>query len=80
MRSCKDTARLLSDARDQPLPFMTRMGLRMHLLMCHLCRRYNHQLDVIETVAAGYAASAEEAESPTLSPEARARIVESLAE
>ena len=78
MRSCKDTARLLSDARDQPLPLLTRMGLKMHLLMCHLCRRYNHQLDVIETVVVDYSAWAEEAEAPTLSPEARARMVKSL--
>lgn len=80
MRSCRDTARLLSDSRDQPLPFLTRLGLRMHLLMCRLCRQYDHQLDVIETVAAGYAASAEDTHTATLSPEARARIVDSLAD
>jgi len=78
MRSCKDTTRLLSDSRDRPLPFMTRMGLRMHLMMCYLCRRYDHQLDVIEAVVANYAASAEENHPAGLSPEARARIKDSL--
>ncbi len=78
MRSCKDTARLLSDSRDQHLPFMTRLGLRMHVMMCRFCRRYDHQLDVIETVVASYATSAEEMHPATLSPDARARIKESL--
>ncbi len=80
MRSCKDTARILSDSRDEPLPFMTRMGLRMHLMMCRFCRRYDHQLDVIEAVCAGYAESADEIHPGELSPEARTRMQDALAD
>jgi hypothetical protein len=78
MRSCKDTARILSDSRDEPLPFMTRMGLRMHLMMCRFCRRYDHQLNVLDAVVEGYASSAEDLHSAHLSPEVRDRIKESL--
>jgi len=78
MLSCRDTTRLLSDAQDQPLPFGKRLGLRLHLMMCHLCRRYIRQLRLLDVLIGGYAATAEETHSAVLSPEARDRIRDSL--
>ena len=48
MRSCKEITRLASDALDQDLPLMTRMGIRMHLWMCKYCARYVAQLEFIQ--------------------------------
>jgi hypothetical protein len=47
MMSCKEAARLISEERDHPLSFGQRMGLRMHLVMCALCRRYKQNIEAL---------------------------------
>ncbi len=32
---------------DHKLPLQIRMGIRIHLMMCHLCLRYKKQLELI---------------------------------
>jgi hypothetical protein len=44
---CLESARLLSERRDHPLAWRKRMGLRVHLLLCALCRTYAKQLSVV---------------------------------
>jgi len=77
MLSCKDVTRLLSESMDRSLPLGKRIGVRMHLLICRFCARYERQLLLIrETVRrisateGGPAGAAGE----TLSEEARERI------
>ncbi|QBG48721.1 zf-HC2 domain-containing protein [Verrucomicrobia bacterium S94] len=43
MLSCKEVSRLISESLDRKLPFRQRIGVRMHLMMCSLCRRYRAQ-------------------------------------
>lgn len=51
MLSCKDVTRLLSEAMDRSLPLGKRIGVRLHLLICKFCARYERQLVLIrETV------------------------------
>ncbi len=81
MLSCEETSELLSRAQDERLSFTTeRMGVRIHLLMCHLCRGYEEQLRFIrkatERLAQGSAHDDEAATS--LPPEARERVKEAL--
>ena len=80
MLSCKETSELLSRAQDERLTFTERMGVRIHLLMCRLCRRYEKQLRFIrkatESLAQGSAHDDEAAMS--LPPEARERVKEAL--
>jgi len=40
MMTCKDISKLVSDSLDRELPIRLRMGLRLHLMMCGLCRTY----------------------------------------
>jgi len=47
MFKCRDVSSLISKSMDERLPFMTRMGIRFHLMMCDLCTNYKKQLDFI---------------------------------
>jgi len=43
MLTCKDASRLISQQLDGPLPIHRRWLLRIHLLWCEACRRYEVQ-------------------------------------
>lgn len=81
MLVCRDVTRLVSESMDHSLPLGKRMGVRLHLLMCTFCARYERQLVLIrETVRRLVAAEEKPGGAPgeTLSEEARERIKESL--
>lgn len=37
---CIQATRIISDSHERPLELQEKMGLKMHLLMCHRCRRF----------------------------------------
>lgn len=81
MLSCKDVTRLLSESMDRSLPIGRRVGVRLHLLVCKFCARYERQLLLIrETVRRLAATGDKPGESPgeSLSEEAKERIRKSL--
>jgi hypothetical protein len=81
MLSCKDVTQHLSESMDISLPIGKRIGVRVHLLMCKFCARYERQLLLIrETVRRIVAAEEKPGEPPgeTLSEEAKERIRKSL--
>ena len=43
MLTCKDVSKLVSESLEHELPFRQRLGMRIHLMMCSLCRKYNRQ-------------------------------------
>ncbi len=45
--NCKDVSSLISRSLDQKLPLSTSLGIKFHLMMCKLCRRYEKQLLII---------------------------------
>jgi len=47
--SCKQVSREISRSLDTRLPLSRRMGIRIHLMMCRFCRRYNKQLRLIHS-------------------------------
>jgi len=51
MLSCRETARLLSESLERPLPFWKRLALRFHLLMCKYCAGYEVDLHAIRRAA-----------------------------
>jgi len=52
MLTCKEITEQASDYCDKELSSFKRMSFKLHLLMCHHCRRYMKQVAlVIETVA-----------------------------
>ncbi len=48
--SCKKITGMISESMDRKLPLYKRMGIRFHLMMCVLCRRYQQQLLFIRSV------------------------------
>ncbi len=81
MLSCKDVTRLLSESMDTSLPIGRRIGVRLHLLMCGFCARYERQLNLIRGAARHLAAVEEMPVDPSggnLSEEAKERIRKSL--
>ena len=81
MLSCKDVTKLLSESMDRSLPLGKRVGVRLHLLICKFCARYERQLLLIRETARRLAATVDvlgESFGDTLSEEARERIRESI--
>jgi hypothetical protein len=81
MLSCKNVTQLISGSMDTSLPIGKRIGVRLHLLMCKFCARYERQLLLIhETVKRLVATEDKPGEPPgeTLSDEAKERIRKSL--
>jgi hypothetical protein len=81
MLSCNDATRLISQSMDASLPITKRIGVRIHLLTCIFCTRYERQLQLIRKSLRRLAAEEDHPERPAgeiLSPEARDRIKKSL--
>jgi len=81
MLSCKDVTQLISRSMDSSLPVGKRIGVRIHLLICRFCARYEKQLLLIrETVRR--AVATEELpgglSAEALSEDARGRIRQAL--
>ena len=44
MFNCKKVTRLVSESLDRKLPIHQQTGIKVHLLMCKFCSRYQQQL------------------------------------
>ena len=87
MLKCQEVGRLISEQRDRELPLSQRLGLRMHLMLCSLCRTFSKQLALLArfSKAAGESGPGSllahgELLQETLSLEAKSRIKASLGE
>jgi len=79
--TCKDASRLISEGCERPLSSGERWSLRLHLWICDNCRRFERQLYFLRSVFNGLAARvAEDDAGPDLSPAARERIRNALAQ
>lgn len=82
MLTCKEAAILLSDSLDMKLPLRQRVSLRIHLLMCKLCPRFERQLRFLKDSFTQYRMEAEAENffiADSLSEHARGRIRRALA-
>lgn len=48
MKKCLYITYLISQSQDEKLDFKQRLALRLHVLMCRKCRRYQQQLHIIQ--------------------------------
>ena len=78
--SCREATRLQSEAMDRPLRLRQRIGLRIHVILCRWCRRYGRQIGLLRAIAHEQEKHEETLLSPTLRPEAKARMKERLKE
>jgi hypothetical protein len=74
MITCRESARLLSERRDHPLPWGKLLALRVHLLFCKLCRVYSEQLTAVCGVCQEAGTRADET-SPASMPDDRKRRI-----
>jgi hypothetical protein len=77
MLSCRDVTQLISRSMDASLPVGKRIGVRIHILICRFCARYERQLLLIRETVRRLATAEDTDDSPTaeaLSEEARERI------
>ena len=79
MFKCSEVTKLISKSMDQDLPFMQKVGVRIHLAMCRYCSRYKRQLELMRKFIKE-AIDAEIVPAPplTLSPQARERMKQRL--
>jgi hypothetical protein len=79
MFSCKNVTQMLSESLDRKLPFYQRIGMRIHLVMCKFCSRYQEQLFFLRKTAHLISESSEKSNiSIQLSSEVGKRIKESM--
>ena len=77
MPNCRQAIRLQSEALDRPLSRLEKIGLRLHLAFCTLCRRYGQQIQFLRTAARRSEPAPDS--QPVLPVEARERIKHALA-
>ena len=76
---CKDVSELISRSMDEKLSLKIRMGIKFHLMMCHLCLKYKKQLDLIrKAVLKLESAEASDCAITRLPDEARQKIKKHL--
>jgi len=51
VHSCKRVAELLSQGMDEPLGWLDRLRLRLHLSMCDNCRHVEQQLVAVKALS-----------------------------
>lgn len=47
-RTCQEAALLITSRRDRTLGWADRLALRLHLLACHACPRFERQVRLME--------------------------------
>ncbi len=79
MIACDEASYLISFREDQRLGFRRWMQLKMHLLSCHLCRKYSKQIGELSHAMAVYRDGCKhEGCTHHLTPDAGSRIGEEL--
>lgn len=79
MFNCEKVTHLVSESLDHKLPLYRQLGMRIHLLMCKFCSRYQKQLLFLRKTARLYSERSEDLDSSIkLSSEVGKRIKESM--
>ena len=47
MKSCRQVHRLVIEGQDRKLGFTERLSVRVHLMMCAACRRFDGQMNLL---------------------------------
>jgi|APFre7841882630_1041343.scaffolds.fasta_scaffold225675_1 hypothetical protein len=55
MLSCDQATRLMSESQERPLRASERAWLRVHLLICDGCRRFQRQVGVLRNAMRAFA-------------------------
>ena len=52
--SCKDASRLISQLQDGNIPLAQRLRIRLHLMVCDACTRFEQQLRFLRSALQTY--------------------------
>lgn len=85
MLTCKDASLLISESQERPLGLRERWGLKLHLMLCAYCRRFEQQVALVRKAlrVLGRRAESDSADIAAdieFTPEARERIRKAMAE
>lgn len=85
MLTCKDASHLISESQERPLGFRERWSLKLHLMMCAYCRRFEQQVALMRKALRELGRRAESgsediAEDIDFTPETQERIRKAVAE
>lgn len=79
MLTCKQTALLVSQSYDRRLSWRERWGMRLHLMVCNACTRFERQMQFLRQATRRFAQEhADTDEQVRLSTEAVERIAREL--
>ena len=51
MLRCREISKLVSESMERDLPLVRRLEVRMHLMMCRLCRGFARQVRLLRRAA-----------------------------
>lgn len=85
MLTCKDASHLISESQERPLGFWESWSLKLHLMMCSYCRRFEQQVALMrkalrELGRRAESESADIAADIDFTPETQERIRKAVAE
>jgi hypothetical protein len=52
--SCKDASRLISQLQDGDIPLRQRLRIRLHLMLCDACTRFDQQVRFLRKALRSY--------------------------
>lgn len=82
MLSCKEVSQLVSESLDRKLSLRQRLLVRIHLMMCGLCRRFRKQMFFLREKTKLFASQIpdwdNQANDYSLSHEAKQRMKEAM--
>lgn len=76
--TCAEMSRLTSRAMEHPLPFRTRIIMRLHFIICAWCRRYFEQINFLHRSAPRLDLELDELPGRGMSAEAKQRITQRI--
>jgi hypothetical protein len=75
MIACDEAGFLISKSKDTKLSLKEKIGLKIHLMTCHFCRRYEKQISQLNRILGRYKEQCEhENSNHTISEESKKEI------
>lgn len=78
MLSCKQASQLLSQSLDRRLARRELIALRLHLMLCSMCRRFGCQIVGVRSLLRRFRQQIEQDETVKLPTEAKQRIARAI--
>ena len=75
---CSEIARFSSEKMDHPLPWMMRLKVRLHFLVCCYCERYQKDLLYLRKIMRSFPTKAADTSTATLPKDKKDRLKELL--